>query len=74
MPEYAELHASAHQVHRWAAGRRFVAAHSRAVARPDDAPADALARACALGAFVASKPGATPKHDKAAIDAILATA
>ena len=41
---------------------------------PPRAPADALARACALGAFVAGKPGATPKHDKAAIDAILATA
>ena len=38
---------------------------------PRCAPADALKRACALGSFVAGMPGATPRHDKAAIDAIL---
>uniref|UniRef100_A0A6T0DJ46 Carbohydrate kinase PfkB domain-containing protein n=1 Tax=Emiliania huxleyi TaxID=2903 RepID=A0A6T0DJ46_EMIHU len=35
---------------------------------------DALARACAIGAFVASMPGATPKHDADAIERIRAFA
>ena len=36
MPEYAELHNSAHQVERWAAGRTFVRASTRAIPPADD--------------------------------------
>ena len=44
MPEYAELHSSAHQVERWARGRVFVAARTRTVA-PAASPADLLGMA-----------------------------
>lgn len=51
------------------AGDAFLAAFLDAFldGRPDD---EALDRACRLGAFVASRPGATPAHDAAAIAAL----
>lgn len=51
------------------AGDAFLAAFLDAHldGRPDD---EALDRACRLGAFVASRPGATPAHDAAALAAL----
>ena len=80
MPEYAELHASAHQVHRWSTGHYFTGVYSRSLERREQQmqseTAELLSRAVPAAASASASLGplaqqlATSAHGRRLLEAM----